>query len=121
VFGGSLGGKVVGLADWPTKGAVISINGKPTTSITNQHGRYQLRGSDMTVEGTETRMNSFTLHAEAEGYHFEPLHVKLTDETTELPELKAKHINLCGKVQILNDNNEAVAPNGRQFIVHVEQ
>jgi hypothetical protein len=49
VFGGSLGGKVVGLADWAAKNAVIFINGKPTTSVTDKNGRYQLRGSDMTV------------------------------------------------------------------------
>jgi hypothetical protein len=48
-------------------------------------------------------MSSFTLQAEAKGYIFEPLEVKMTDEMVELPLLKAKNILLCGQVFILDD------------------
>jgi hypothetical protein len=41
-------------------------------------------------------MSSITITAEADGYTFEPLNIKLTDEMTEIPQIKAKSINLCG-------------------------
>jgi hypothetical protein len=82
-----MGGKVIGLDGWPAKNAKIFIDGKETSATTTNHGRYQLRGSDLTVEGTENRMTSFTLSAEAIGYHFDHIKVNLKDETTELPEI----------------------------------
>ena len=106
VFGGTLGGLVLGLGGNPAREVEIILNGKKTSGITNMHGRYVLRGSDLENASTEEGQKTFTLSAAGFGWTFDTFKVTIDAENTELPPVNATGIQLCGKVAVLDDNNE---------------
>jgi len=101
---------VIGLGGSSAKEVDITLNGKKTSGITNMHGRYVLKGSDLEMARTEEDQKTFTLSAAGFGWTFDSFKVTIDAENTELPQINATGLQLCGKLAVLNETNGLIVP-----------
>lgn len=111
VQGFSVSGKVfTGIKGKPLSGAKILLDNKEE-ALTDQDGVYHL---------DNMKAGSYRLDVQAHHFVFEPVTVKVTPNTPELPEVAASQLDLCGQLIISHVPSGVIRETERSILVTQE-
>ena len=103
-------GLVTGLQDIPARNVSILVNGEEQTR-TDSAGRYSL--SFDKIPG------SYEIEPESTHYYFEPVKVRIDENTKEIEKIQASAVYICGRVFTIQDDEYKLDPTNRE--IYIEQ